>query len=105
MSTTLFKQVGYSLGTLISYLEMGNIGLPHIQRPFVWKNIKVRDLFDSMYNGYPVGYLLLWENAFSGEARQTGTDANQRPPATSGDSMFDKGPRLRSSRPTRSLIT
>lgn len=80
MSATLFKQVGYSLGTLISYLEMGEIGLPDIQRPFVWKNIKVRDLFDSMYNGYPVGYLLFWENAFSGEARQIGTDNKQKAP-------------------------
>ncbi len=41
-------------------IEMGDIGLPDIQRPFVWKNAKVRDLFDSMYRGYPVGYLLLW---------------------------------------------
>ncbi len=80
MASTLFKQVGYSLGTLISYLEMGDIGLPDIQRPFVWKNIKVRDLFDSMYNGYPVGYLLFWENAFGDEVRQIGTDSKQKSP-------------------------
>ena len=56
MSTTLFKEVGYSLAKLIDDIEMGQIGLPDIQRPFVWKNAKVRDLFDSMFRGYPVGY-------------------------------------------------
>ncbi len=44
---------------------MGEIGLPDIQRPFVWPNTKVRDLFDSMYRGYPVGYLLFWANGLS----------------------------------------
>lgn len=58
MNTTLFKEVGYSLSKLIDDIEMGEIGLPDIQRPFVWKNAKVRDLFDSMFRGYPVGYLL-----------------------------------------------
>ena len=38
MSTTLFKEVGYSLSKLIDDIEMGEIGLPDIQRPFVWKN-------------------------------------------------------------------
>ena len=42
-------------------IEMGEIGLPDIQRPFVWKNAKVRQLFDSMYKGFPVGYLLFWQ--------------------------------------------
>ena len=46
---TLFKEVGYSLSKLIEDIEMGEIGLPEIQRPFVWPNSKVRDLFDSMY--------------------------------------------------------
>ena len=58
MSDTVFTQVGHTLGGLINYIEMGQIGLPEIQRPFVWGNAKVRDLFDSMYSGYPVGNLL-----------------------------------------------
>ena len=61
MSKPLFKEVSYSLSKLMDDVEMGEIGLPDIQRPFVWKNAKVRDLFDSMYQGYPVGYLLFWE--------------------------------------------
>ena len=54
--------------------------MPDIQRPFVWKNAKVRDLFDSMYKGYPVGYLLFWQNAVNPDARTIGTDNKQKPP-------------------------
>jgi hypothetical protein len=77
---TLFKEVGYSLSKLIQDIEMGEIGLPEIQRPFVWPNSKVRDLFDSMYRGFPVGYLLFWVNGFSEVHRQIGTDAKQKIP-------------------------
>jgi uncharacterized protein with ParB-like and HNH nuclease domain len=80
MSETVFKEVRYDLSSLIKYIEMGEIGLPDIQRPFVWKNAKVRDLFDSMYRGYPVGYLLFWQNGFSDDARAIGTDNKQKPP-------------------------
>lgn len=80
---TLFKQVNYNLGSLVQFIELGQIGLPDIQRPFVWPNKKVRDLFDSMYRGYPVGYLLLWQNGFgadSNHTKQIGTDAKQKTP-------------------------
>lgn len=77
---TLFKEVGYSLSKLIEDIEMGEIGLPEIQRPFVWPNSKVRDLFDSMYRGFPVGYLLFWVNGFSEIHRQIGTDVKQKVP-------------------------
>ncbi len=79
MSETVFKQVNYELNSLVSDIELGEIGLPDIQRPFIWKNAKVRDLFDSMYRGYPVGYLLFWQNGFS-DARTIGTDTKQKPP-------------------------
>jgi uncharacterized protein with ParB-like and HNH nuclease domain len=51
VSETLFKQVNYTLGSLIEFIGLGQIGLPDQQRPFVWKDSKVRDLFDSMYRG------------------------------------------------------
>jgi len=57
----LFTEVNYSLDVLLNQIELGVIGLPDIQRPFVWPNSKVRDLFDSMYKGYPVGYFLFWQ--------------------------------------------
>jgi hypothetical protein len=62
---------------LLHYLDIGDIGLPDIQRPFVWSNSKVRDLFDSMYRGFPVGYFLFWENAQSNGAKQIGVTAKQ----------------------------
>ena len=46
---TCFKRVDYDLAGLLHYIDIGDIGLPDIQRPFVWSNAKVRDLFDSMY--------------------------------------------------------
>jgi len=62
MSEILFKKIDYTLSKLIHDIEFGDIGLPDIQRPFLWKNRRVRDLFDSMYRGFPVGYLLFWAN-------------------------------------------
>jgi hypothetical protein len=79
MSDTVFTKVDYDLGSLVKYIEMGEIGLPDIQRPFVWKNAKVRDLFDSMYKGYPVGYLLMWRNGEVGN-RTIGAETKQKPP-------------------------
>jgi hypothetical protein len=79
MSETVFTKVDYDLGTLVMFIALGEIGLPNIQRPFVWKNAKVRDLFDSMYKGYPVGYLLLWQNGVADD-RTIGTDNKQKPP-------------------------
>jgi hypothetical protein len=80
MNTTLFKEVGYSLSKLIDDIQMGEIGLPDIQRPFVWKNAKVRDLFDSMYRGYPVGYFLFWENQVGVKTKQIGANSHQKVP-------------------------
>ncbi len=78
MKATLFKEVGYSLSKLIHDIEMGEIGLPDIQRPFVWTPAKVRDLFDSMYKGFPVGYLLFWANGTGNGTRQIGTETKQK---------------------------
>jgi hypothetical protein len=77
---TLFKEVSYNLTTLIQQIEMGIIGLPDIQRPFVWPDTKVRDLFDSMYKGYPVGYFLFWANANVEHTKGIGTSAKQKHP-------------------------
>jgi uncharacterized protein YeeX (DUF496 family) len=78
---TLFKEVNYNLQTLINNIDIGLIGLPDIQRPFVWKDNKVRDLFDSMYKGYPVGYLLFWANGFDDTARTIGIENKQKHPS------------------------
>lgn len=77
---TLFKEVSYNLSTLIQQIDLGVIGLPDIQRPFVWKDTKVRDLFDSMYKGYPVGYFLFWANANVEGTKGIGTGQKQKHP-------------------------
>ncbi|WP_420148589.1 GmrSD restriction endonuclease domain-containing protein [Spirosoma sp.] len=48
--------------TLLTWIKSGEIDIPEIQRPFVWKASKVRDLIDSLYKGYPVGYIITWRN-------------------------------------------
>ena len=80
MSATLFKEVSYSLAKLVADIGMGEIGLPDIQRPFVWPNTKVRDLFDSMYRGFPVGYLLFWANGIGNDHRSVGGGPRQSAP-------------------------
>src|SRR5919106_1919127 len=80
MSETIFTKVDHTLGTLMDAIDLGTIGLPEIQRPFVWKNAKVRNLFDSMYQGFPVGYLLLWENGATEDTRAIGADSKQKAP-------------------------
>ena len=79
MSDTVFRTSIADLRSLISDIGSGVIGLPDIQRPFVWPNQKVRDLFDSMYRGYPVGYLLFWKNGLPGD-RTIGVGGKQRSP-------------------------
>lgn len=77
---TLFREVKYTLQSLINDIDMGVVGLPDIQRPFVWKDVKVRELFDSMYKGYPVGFLLLWANANVEGSKHIGIDGKQKIP-------------------------
>ena len=48
--------------TLFTWIKSGEIAIPEIQRPFVWNAVKVRNLLDSLFRGYPVGYLIAWRN-------------------------------------------
>jgi len=48
--------------TILSWIKSGEIAIPEIQRPFVWKSSKVRDSIDSLYKGFPVGYIITWKN-------------------------------------------
>lgn len=62
MSTQRYSVTQHPISTLITWINSGEIAIPEIQRPFVWKPTKVRDLMDSLLNGYPVGYLIAWRN-------------------------------------------
>jgi len=48
--------------TILAWVNSGEIAIPEIQRPFVWDSSKVRDLMDSLYQGYPIGYIIAWRN-------------------------------------------
>lgn len=69
----IYKNTTLTVGHLINKIETGELGLPELQRPFVWKDTKVRDLFDSMMRGYPIGYLMLWECPDTDKNRTIGT--------------------------------
>lgn len=69
----LYKDTTYSVRTLVDEIGRGRIALPDLQRPFVWSASQVRNLFDSMYRGYPVGYLLFWETGADTSRRSIGS--------------------------------
>lgn len=52
----------YLVSALLNYVDNKEIAIPEIQRPFVWNAAKVRDLIDSLYQGYPIGYIVTWQN-------------------------------------------
>lgn len=78
MSTELFTNVPRKVKDLVDDVRDGKIGLPDLQRPFVWKDAKIRDLFDSMLRGYPIGYVMLWESPTQYEEKKTGIGNNEK---------------------------
>lgn len=57
-----FTLMQYSVNAILGMIEAEQFVIPEIQRPFVWKRSQVRDLIDSLYNGYPTGYIITWKN-------------------------------------------
>lgn len=62
MNGEKFTNTSITIKGLLGLIEAKDIAIPEIQRPFVWKNSQVRDLIDSLYKGYPTGYIILWKN-------------------------------------------
>lgn len=62
MATQRYSVTPHPIDTLLKWIETDEIAIPEIQRPFVWDATKVRNLLDSLYQGYPVGYLIAWRN-------------------------------------------
>jgi len=62
MATQRYSVTPHPIETLLTWVKSGEIAIPEIQRPFVWDATKVRNLLDSLYRGYPVGYLITWRN-------------------------------------------
>ena len=78
MGKELFKNIPSKVGDLVKDVRNGRIGLPDLQRPFVWKDNKVRELFDSMLKGYPIGYIMLWESPSDYEIKKSSIGDNQK---------------------------
>ncbi len=72
MADTVFEPRSPKVSDLMSDIHEGTLALPELQRPFVWQTSKVRDLLDSMYRGYPVGYLLFWRTPAGAKTREVG---------------------------------
>jgi hypothetical protein len=62
MSIQKYSVNQHPIQTILTWIQSGEIAIPEIQRPFVWDAAKVRDFVDSLYNGYPVGYIIAWRN-------------------------------------------
>lgn len=70
----IFHNTNLTVNQLIEKIDTGELGLPELQRPFLWKDAQVRDLFDSMMRGYPIGYLMLWECPFLEKKKTIGVN-------------------------------
>src|SRR5215213_1439192 len=57
-----YRVIQSAVTQLLEDVRAERIAIPELQRPFVWDSVKVRDLMDSLYNGYPVGYLITWQS-------------------------------------------
>lgn len=62
MDKQKYNNLTYTIGQIIGLIEANDIAIPEIQRPFVWRRAQVRDLMDSLYKGYPTGYIIIWKN-------------------------------------------
>lgn len=62
MGKELFDNIPSKVIDLLTDVKNGRIALPDLQRPFVWKDNKIRELLDSMMKGYPIGYIMLWSS-------------------------------------------
>lgn len=60
MSNPMFQPFTSKVSDLLRDIETGEIALPDLQRPFVWKDTQVQQLLDSMNKGFPIGYVMLW---------------------------------------------
>lgn len=78
MGAELFKNIPSKVDDLVRGVRIGRIGLPDLQRPFVWADNKVRDLFDSMMKGYPIGYVMIWESPSDYETKKNAIGKNEK---------------------------
>ena len=97
MATQRYTVTPHPIETLLTWVKSGEIAIPEIQRPFVWEATKVRNLLDSLYRGYPIGYLIAWRNPTvklkdgSSSAGKRVLIDGQPPGAARGDDVDEQG--------------
>ena len=62
MDKQKYNNYPLTVSQILGLIEANDIAIPEIQRPFVWRKSQVRDLMDSLYKGYPTGYIIIWKN-------------------------------------------
>ena len=72
-----------SVEELVGMIERGELRLPEMQRRYVWRATRVRDLLDSLYRGYPSGAILVWETAEDIPLRKFSVQQSHNPYASS----------------------
>lgn len=72
----LYDYFPKELSYLLTQIEDRELALPELQRPFIWSKTKVRDLFDSVYRGYPIGYFMFWKTRDQSRSRRIGPAGN-----------------------------
>lgn len=97
MKTQKYSVNQHLIETVLAWVKSGEIAIPEIQRPFVWDSSKVRDLLDSLYQGYPIGYLIAWKNptvklkdGHSSEGKKVLIDGQQRVTALTASILGQK---------------
>jgi hypothetical protein len=78
MTSQQFATTSTPVAVLVEQIDLGDLALPDLQRPFVWKRTAIRDLLDSLYRGYPAGYLLFWRNSIDIDSHQIGSDKGEK---------------------------
>lgn len=94
MGNSIYTPVTLEVGNILKDVRSGKIGLPDLQRPFVWKNDKVRDLLDSMMKGYPIGYIMLWESPADEAGKTEAIGVNEKSYASPKELVIDGQQRL-----------
>lgn len=94
MPGSIYSPITPEVGTVLNDVMLGRIGLPDLQRPFVWKNDKVRDLLDSMLRGYPIGYIMLWESPGEMDDKKTVIGSNSKTYTAPKELVIDGQQRL-----------
>lgn len=78
MPNSIYNPISLEVGNILKDVQTGKIGLPDLQRPFVWGNEKVRDLLDSMLHGYPIGYVMLWDSPSDDAGKRSAIGSTKR---------------------------